>query len=144
MVVVASGLTGKYLLTRAKESLGERRTELSARGLAGDELERELASLRGRRSNIPSRMLAIRDGLTSALGLAAENLPFAGELIEVRRAAFPRPREEVIALIGVEHQSLPVLVLPEGAPAAAEAKLAANGRAFLDDPKAISRYLAET
>jgi|CXWL01.1.fsa_nt_gi hypothetical protein len=70
--------------------------------------------------------------------------PHWSELIEVRRVAFPRPREEVIALLGVEHQSLPVLVLPEGAPAAAEAKLAANGRAFLDEPKAISRYLAET
>ncbi|GAM97284.1 hypothetical protein U91I_00909 [alpha proteobacterium U9-1i] len=67
--------------------------------------------------------------------------PHWSELIDVRRVAYPRPRDEVIALIGVENQSLPVLVLPEGAPVPAEAKIAANGRAFLDDPKAISRHL---
>jgi hypothetical protein len=71
--------------------------------------------------------------------------PHWSELIDVRRVAFPRPREEVIALIGVENQSLPALVLPEGAPVPPEAKIATTtGRAFLDDPKAMSRYLAAT
>jgi uncharacterized protein YPO0396 len=64
--------------------LTERSVEMKELRTEHDELQRELASLRSRRSNIPSRMLAIRDGLTSALGLAAESLPFAGELIEVR------------------------------------------------------------
>src|SRR5690606_16940980 len=64
--------------------LTERSVEMKELRTEHDELQRELTSLRSRRSNIPSRMLAIRDGLTSALGLAAESLPFAGELIEVR------------------------------------------------------------
>jgi hypothetical protein len=70
--------------------------------------------------------------------------PHWAELIDVRRVAFPRPRVDVIALIGEANQSLPVLVLAEGLPVPAEGKAAANGRAFLDDPKAISRYLALT
>lgn len=45
VIVVASGLTGKYLLARAKESLAGKRAELAQRGLAGDELERELLGL---------------------------------------------------------------------------------------------------
>jgi uncharacterized protein YPO0396 len=49
------------------------------------ELTGEIASLKSRRSNIPARMLAIRDGLCGALDLDAEDLPFAGELIEVRQ-----------------------------------------------------------
>jgi uncharacterized protein YPO0396 len=48
------------------------------------ETERELASLRTRRSNIPARILAIRTGLCQALGLHDEDLPFVGELLQVR------------------------------------------------------------
>jgi uncharacterized protein YPO0396 len=47
------------------------------------ELTEEIASLKSRRSNIPARMLAIRSELCNALGLDADDLPFAGELIEV-------------------------------------------------------------
>jgi uncharacterized protein YPO0396 len=49
------------------------------------ELTGEIASLKSRRSNIPARMLEIRTELCSALKLDADDLPFAGELIEVRR-----------------------------------------------------------
>lgn len=48
------------------------------------ETERELTSLRARRSNIPSRILQIRTNLCQALNLDDENLPFVGELIQVR------------------------------------------------------------
>ncbi len=48
------------------------------------ETEHELISLRARRSNIPSRILAVRTSLCQALGLDDENLPFVGELIQVR------------------------------------------------------------
>jgi uncharacterized protein YPO0396 len=48
------------------------------------ELETELESLRLRRSNIPAAMLALRERLCEALGLSAETLPFAGELLQVR------------------------------------------------------------
>ena len=49
-----------------------------------DELEAELQSLRQRRSNIPRRMLDLREAICRASGLAEETLPFAGELIQVR------------------------------------------------------------
>ena len=50
-----------------------------------DEIEVEIASLRRRRSNVPGRMLEIRDGLCRALNLDGADLPFIGELVEVRR-----------------------------------------------------------
>jgi uncharacterized protein YPO0396 len=49
-----------------------------------DETKREVASLRARRSNIPSRILEIRTHLCRALELDGENLPFVGEPIQVR------------------------------------------------------------
>lgn len=52
-----------------------------------DDLRRELDSLRRRRSNIPARILAIRDRMCEALALDTGSLPFAGELIQVRESA---------------------------------------------------------
>ena len=49
-----------------------------------DELARELKSLRERRTNIPARMLALRDTLARQIGLDEDALPFAGELLQVR------------------------------------------------------------
>ncbi len=46
-------------------------------------LTRELESLRQRRSNIPAAMLDIRTRLCESLQLAEDDLPFAGELIQV-------------------------------------------------------------
>lgn len=51
------------------------------------ELTTELESLRQRRSNIPGQMLRLRALLCGALGLDSEELPFAGELIQVREEA---------------------------------------------------------
>lgn len=48
------------------------------------EVDAELTSLRQRRSNIPSDSVRIRQALCSALGLVEDDLPFAGELIQVR------------------------------------------------------------
>ncbi len=61
--------------------------------------------------------------------------------IDVKRIAFPRPRHDVIALIGEENQSLPVLVLADASTPPDEAK-PFEGRFFLDEPKPITRYLA--
>jgi uncharacterized protein YPO0396 len=48
-------------------------------------LQAELESLRGRRSNIPSRMLELRRSLCRAVGARSEDeLPFAGEVLSVR------------------------------------------------------------
>ena len=44
----------------------------------------EIRSLRARRSNIPAEQIAMRAALCQALGLAADAMPFAGELLQVR------------------------------------------------------------
>jgi uncharacterized protein YPO0396 len=48
------------------------------------ELTAELESLRRRRSNIPYRMLELRERLCTELELPVDALPFAGELLRVR------------------------------------------------------------
>jgi uncharacterized protein YPO0396 len=44
----------------------------------------EIESLKARRSNIPSQQISIRKALCQALDLTPEDMPFAGELIQVR------------------------------------------------------------
>ena len=51
------------------------------------DLNAELVSLRGRESNIPSRNLDVRRALCEALRLPEDEIPFAGELIQVRPEA---------------------------------------------------------
>lgn len=48
-----------------------------------DALKQEIDSLRSRRSNIAARQVAMRTALCSALGLSEDDMPFAGELIQV-------------------------------------------------------------
>jgi hypothetical protein len=69
--------------------------------------------------------------------------PHWGRAIDVKRLPYPRPRHDVIALIGEQNQSLPVLVIGDIATAPGDAKMH-EGRAFIDDAKAITRYLAKT
>lgn len=52
-----------------------------------DLLDDEIASLKARRNNIPKEQVAMRSNLCSALGLEEDDLPFAGELIQVRENA---------------------------------------------------------
>jgi uncharacterized protein YPO0396 len=47
-------------------------------------IEKELDSLRKRRSNIPHKSLTIRQGIADAVGSDIERLPFVGELLEVK------------------------------------------------------------
>lgn len=49
-----------------------------------DEIVAEVSSLRQRRSNLPARILAVRASLCEATGVAEEELPFAGELLQLR------------------------------------------------------------
>lgn len=63
--------------------------------------------------------------------------------IDVRRMPYPRPRHDMIALIGEENQSMPVLVLAD-APTPPEGAKVFEGRSFIDEPKPIARYLAAT
>ena len=50
-------------------------------------LSSELVSLRSRKSQIPARNLALRDRITQALNLSSSELPFIGELLQVRPEA---------------------------------------------------------
>jgi len=61
--------------------IGMERRELDADAA---ELNAELLSLRERRSNIPKLSLDVREALCAALRVDAAELPFAGELIQVR------------------------------------------------------------
>ncbi|MCC7082992.1 MAG: AAA family ATPase [Burkholderiales bacterium] len=49
-----------------------------------DQLRAEIESLQRRRSNIDAQQVQIRAALCSALGIAEEEMPFAGELLQVR------------------------------------------------------------
>lgn len=51
------------------------------------ETRREVEAMQRQPSNIPAHMLDLRRQLTTALGLPESDLPFAGELIEVRKEA---------------------------------------------------------
>ncbi|RMG55588.1 MAG: ATP-dependent exonuclease SbcCD, C subunit-like protein, partial [Gammaproteobacteria bacterium] len=49
-----------------------------------DQLQAEIAGLKSRVSNIDEKQIALRRRLCQALSLAEEDLPFAGELLQVR------------------------------------------------------------
>jgi uncharacterized protein YPO0396 len=59
------------------------------RGLTGEQagLKEELESLRRRTSNIPLKNLTIRREMAAVLGIGEEELPFAGELLQVDEQA---------------------------------------------------------
>ncbi|MFI5402393.1 MAG: hypothetical protein ACHQ1G_05610 [Planctomycetota bacterium] len=70
LVVVASGLTGKYLLQRAKRDLAERKKELAAEGVPPKEIETRVLG----QALVVSKMARWRDvhiPLTLVFGLAA-------------------------------------------------------------------------
>ncbi|WP_233225603.1 ATP-binding protein [Amycolatopsis sp. CA-126428] len=67
------------------------------------ELNTELLSLRERRSNIPKRSLDVREALCAALRVDSAELPFAGELIQVRAdcAAWEGAAERLLHSFGL-------------------------------------------
>jgi hypothetical protein len=67
--------------------------------------------------------------------------PDVAAQLDIRQVDVPRPRADVVALVGEEHQSCPVLVLPEGdQPAGVPLSM---GRAFVSGPAAIVNFLAD-
>ena len=68
------------------------------------------------------------------------SFPNLAESLDVERISWPRPRQSVIDLIGVENQSLPVLILADDAEAHLETD-SANGRRFAEGKDAILRIL---
>ena len=66
--------------------------------------------------------------------------PHWNDKIDVRRIGFPRPRRELIELVGEENQGLPMLIMDiERAPGDA---VRIGGYAVLKDIRAIGRALA--
>lgn len=67
--------------------------------------------------------------------------PHWANRIDVRRLPYPRPRREIISLLGEDKQDMPVLVLGESSVIPEEVQRY-DRRSYLTDPKAIARYLA--
>ena len=64
--------------------------------------------------------------------------------LDIHYIDFPRPRDALIALLGEEQQSAPVLIISHDR-AIKDAKVipgVANGRRFLNDERAIRDYLS--
>ena len=59
------------------------------------------------------------------------SFPALAAKLDVERIAWPKPRQEVIALVGEENQSLPLLVLADGATSPHQTG-SHHGRAFKD------------
>ncbi len=70
--------------------------------------------------------------------------PELRDLIDVHYIAFPRPRAELVDLLGDEHQSVPMLVIRNTKPIADGGIMPqiANGERFLDNERLIRRYLS--
>ena len=70
--------------------------------------------------------------------------PVLKERLKVQYVDFPRPRSELVGLLGEENQSCPVLVLgtiPTGLPSNLKMQNA-NGHAFVEGANEIADYLA--
>ncbi|MFL6665531.1 MAG: ATP-binding protein [Rhizobacter sp.] len=85
----------QQVCARLREAAAEReaalQNDLTEAGVAfaqgrreHDELAAEIASLKARRSNIDAQQVAMRAALCDALGLRERDMPFAGELVQVR------------------------------------------------------------
>jgi hypothetical protein len=72
--------------------------------------------------------------------LAAQ--PALSEQLQIRRVDFPRPRAEVVALVGEENQGLPLLALAADSPRPDGVRYAGS-QAFLQGADAIAAYLAQ-
>jgi hypothetical protein len=70
------------------------------------------------------------------------SFPQLAAKLDVERIPGPRPRREVVALLGEENQSLPLLVLADGAISPHQTGNH-RGRAFIADKDAILSALSE-
>ncbi|MFB8198374.1 ATP-binding protein [Kitasatospora purpeofusca] len=83
---------------RAREALDRLAVERHNNTEESGEIRREITSLQNQRSSIPSHLLDLRHNLAAAVGISADELPFAGELIQVRddEAAWAGAAERVL------------------------------------------------
>jgi uncharacterized protein YPO0396 len=78
----AAAVSGEQ--AESQNRLTEAAVEAKSLEAEAAELNAELRSLQSRKTSIPKRNLDLRRALCEQLGLAEEDLPFAGELIQVR------------------------------------------------------------
>ena len=64
--------------------------------------------------------------------------------IEVRRIAFPKPRPEIVEILGELHQSCPVLILGKPLLIPNHGIKTVGEHHFIDDPHEIGIYLSLT
>lgn len=69
------------------------------------------------------------------------SFPDLAPRLDVRRVAWTRPRADVIALVGLENPSLPMLIFAPDAPEDVPAKVSGRVR-YLDDKDAILDLLS--
>ncbi len=69
--------------------------------------------------------------------------PHWEDRILVRRCAFPRPRQEILEMLGENNQGMPALIFGDPARATANAEKF-GGYSFITDPGEITAYLAKT
>ncbi|AVA23860.1 DUF3088 domain-containing protein [Rhizobium sp. NXC24] len=70
------------------------------------------------------------------------SFPDLAPQLDVQRIEWPRPRQSVIALIGEQNQSLPLLVLAEGANSLHQTGIY-DGRVFISEKDKILAALSE-
>jgi Protein of unknown function (DUF3088) len=70
------------------------------------------------------------------------SFPALATKLDVERIAWPKPRQAVIELVGEENQSLPLLVLADGA-TSSHSIGSYRGRSFIADKDAILAALSE-
>ncbi len=71
--------------------------------------------------------------------------PEVGSQLDVRRIDFPRPRKEIVELIGAKSQGCPVLVLDEVSELPPKAKRSEEtGRAYISGSIEICQFLGRT
>src|ERR1051326_4628232 len=70
------------------------------------------------------------------------SFPGLANRLDVERVSWPRPRREVIELVGEENQSLPLLVLAEGETSLHQTGTY-EGRAFISEKDKILAALSE-
>lgn len=75
-----------------ENALSDADFEFRLRKQAYDDKQQEIDSLKSRRSNIDTAQITIRRALCHALNLPEDDLPFAGELIQVRETEKPWER----------------------------------------------------
>lgn len=72
------------LEAQVQNELNETGVAFTQQRLEHSELDAEIAGLRARRSNINEAQVALRRALARAIGVAENDLPFTGELLQVR------------------------------------------------------------